>query len=145
MNPKRRIGASNGLHKDAAKRVRRDRPPQPNSEQQQIEAMPVSGERMENEMENIVQRTDAAKWFWPFMLVAAIAAATIIAFPPFPAKATAEEPQFHMSITVSARDPHVADRTPVTIEPLHITVLGKRSPSFIDRLAGFLPQRRQPS
>ena len=97
------------------------------------------------EMENIVQRTDAVKWFWPFMLVAAIAAATIIAFPPFPAKAAAEEPQFRMSITVSARDPDVADRTPVTIEPAHITVLGKRSPSLIDRLAGFLPQRKQPS
>ena len=97
------------------------------------------------EMENIVQRTDAVKWFWPFMLVAALAAATIIAFPPFPAKATAEEPQFRMSITVTARDPHVADRTPVTIVPSHITVLGKRSPSLIDRLAGFLSQRRQPS
>ena len=60
-------------------------------------------------------------------------------------KATAEEPQFRMSITVTARDPHVADRTPVTIVPSHITVLGKRSPSLIDRLAGFLSQRRQPS
>ena len=102
-------------------------------------------DRIENKMENIVQRTDAVKWFWPFMLVAALAAATIIAFPPFPAKAAAEEPQFRMLITVTARDPHVADRTPVTIEPSHITVLGKRPASIIDRLAGFLPQRRQPS
>jgi hypothetical protein len=92
-----------------------------------------------------MQHTDAVKWFWPFMLVAALAAATIIAYPPFAAKATAGEPQFRMLITVTARDPHVADRTPVTIEPSHITVLGKRSPSLIDRLAGFLPRRGQPS
>ena len=34
-----------------------------------------------------------------------------------------------MLITVTARDPHVADRTAVTIEPGHITVIGKRPPS----------------
>ena len=43
------------------------------ADKQKIESMPVSGERMENEMENIVQRTDAVKWFWPFMLDSLIA------------------------------------------------------------------------
>ena len=87
-------------------------------------------------------RTDALKWFWPFMLVAALAGATIIALPPFvPAKATAAEPQFRMLITVKAQQPHVADAIPVTIDPSRIEVNAKRPASIIERLAALLPHR----
>jgi hypothetical protein len=90
-----------------------------------------AGERMESVMQ---QRTDAAKWFWPFMLVAAVAGATIIALPPFPTKsmlstaeaANAVQPQFRMQTTVvGTREPHVADRV-VAIEPYRIQVTAKR-------------------
>ena len=45
-------------------------------------------------METIMQRSEAAKWFWPFVLVAALAAAIVIAFSPFAQmKAPLAEPE----------------------------------------------------
>lgn len=84
-----------------------------------------------------MQRTDAAKWFWPFMLVAAIAAATVIALPnSTPAEATAP-PQFRMVMTVTARPAATETLLPVAIEPYCIEVKGKR-PSILERLAGLM-------
>jgi hypothetical protein len=97
-------------------------------------------------MESSMQRSEAAKWFWPFVLIAALSAAIVIAFSPFvQPKAPLGEPEFRMLVTVTAQAPHVAERTPVTIEPSHIVVVGSRSPSIVDRLVGLLPQRKQSS
>ncbi len=97
-------------------------------------------------MEKIMQRSEAAKWFWPFVLVAALAAAIVIAFSPFAQlKAPLAEPDFRMLVTVTAKQPDVEGRTPVSIEPSHIVVVGRRSPSIVDRLVGLLPQRKQSS
>jgi len=91
-----------------------------------------------------MERTDALKWFWPFMLVAAAAAATIIALPPFPVKANPGEPQFRMQVTVmGARDPHVADRDVVAIEPYRVLVTAKRTPTLLDRVAEHFAQRKR--
>ena len=96
-----------------------------------------------------MQRTDAVKWFWPFMFVAALAAATVIALPPFQAKpllstaeaANIQEPQFRMQTTVvGTREPHVADRV-VAIEPYRIEVTARRL-TLLDRLAGHFGQRK---
>ena len=87
-----------------------------------------------------MQRTDAAKWFWPFMLVAAIAAATVIALPnPVPAEA-AQRPQFRMLVTVTA--PRDASETvlPVAMDRYYIEVKAKR-PSILERLAGLVAPR----
>ena len=93
-----------------------------------------------------MQRTDALKWFWPFMLVATLAAATIIAFPPSaPAKASADEPQFRMVVQVVARMPHVSEATPVTLEPSCIEVKAKRPTPVSARFASGFAQRRQAS
>ena len=93
-----------------------------------------------------MQRSEAAKWFWPFVLIAALSAAIVIAFSPFvQPKAPLGEPEFRMLVTVTAQAPHVAERTPVIIEPSHIVVVGSRSPSIVDRLVGLLPQRKQSS
>ena len=91
-----------------------------------------------------MQRSDALKWFWPFMMVAAVAAATLVALPPFQARANAkaDEPEFRMTMTVTGtRDAHVADRSVVAIEPYHIQVTAKRV-SLLDRLAEHFTQRR---
>jgi hypothetical protein len=102
-------------------------------------------------METVMQRTDAVKWFWPFMLAAVVAAATIIALPPFQTKhvlsgveaATADEPQFRMQLTVTgARESNVADRALFAIEPYPISVTAKRAPTLLERLAGALTQRK---
>jgi hypothetical protein len=106
----------------------------------QTHSRDASGKRMESMM----QRSEAAKWFWPFVLVAALAAAIVIAFSPFvQTKAPLGEPEFRMLVTVTAKQPHVADRIPVSIEPSHIVVVANRSPSILDRLVGLLPQRKQ--
>jgi len=82
-----------------------------------------------------MQRTEAVKWFWPFMLVAALAAATLIALPPFQANgvlSTAEAAsgfplQFRIQTTVvGTRATHVADRA-VALEPYRIQVTAKRA------------------
>jgi hypothetical protein len=100
-------------------------------------------------MESVMQRTDAVKWFWPFMLVAAVAGATIIALPPFQTRsvlstaeaANAVQPQFRMQTTVvGTREPHVADRV-VAIEPYRILVTAKRV-TLLDRLAEHFAQRK---
>jgi len=102
-----------------------------------------SGKRMES----IMQRSEAAKWFWPFVLIATLSAAIVIAFSPFvEPKAPLGEPEFRMLVTVTAQRPHVAERTPVSIEPSHIVVVGSRSSSsIVDRLVGLLPHRKQSS
>jgi len=93
-----------------------------------------------------MQRSEAAKWFWPFVLVAALAAAIVIALSPFfQPKAPLGEPEFRMLVTVTAQQPHVGERTAVSIEPSHIVVVGNRSPSVLDRLVGLLPQRKHSS
>jgi len=87
-----------------------------------------------------MERTNALKWFWPFMFVAALAGATIVALPQF-ATSKESEPQFRMLMTVTAQRPNVgdtmqvADVTPVAIEHYCIEVKAKR-PTFIERLAG---------
>lgn len=92
-----------------------------------------------------MQRTEAAKWFWPFMLVAAFAAAAVIGLSAFvQSKAMSSEPEFRMVVAVTAATPHV-EGTPVTIEPSRIEVVGTRSLSIVDRLAALLPQRKRPS
>ncbi|HUH94000.1 MAG TPA: hypothetical protein VL742_12795 [Casimicrobiaceae bacterium] len=84
-----------------------------------------------------MQRTDAAKWFWPFMLVAALAAATVIALPSWtPAEATAQ-PRFRMLVTVTARPAATETALPVAIDPYCIQVKAKR-PSILERLAGLM-------
>jgi hypothetical protein len=107
----------------------------------------VAGERMENVME----RTDAVKWFWPFMFVATLAAATIVALPQF-ADSKEPEPQFRMLVKVTAQVPHemqalhvsdgiaAADAAPM--ERYCIQVKAKR-PSLMERFAGALSH--QPS
>ena len=47
--------------------------------------------------------------------------------------------------TVTAKQPDVAGRTQVSIEPSHIDVVARRSPSIVDRLVGLLAQRKQSS
>lgn len=90
-----------------------------------------------------MQRTDAVKWFWPFMLVAAVAAATIIALPPFQPKAYADGPQFRTQMTVvGAREPHVADASVVAIQPYSIQVTARRPQTLLDRLAGHFVLRK---
>ncbi|HET9765008.1 MAG: hypothetical protein ACM3OA_13275 [Acidobacteriota bacterium] len=90
-----------------------------------------------------MQRTDAAKWFWPFILVAAIAAATVIALPTSaPAGATAQ-PQFRMLVTVNPRPAATATITPVAIDPYCIEVKAERPPSALGRLAGPVSQHGQ--
>ena len=90
-----------------------------------------------------MQRTEAAKWFWPIMLVAALAAAAVIGLSAFvQSKAMPDEPAFRMVIAVSAQAPHV-EATAVNIEPSRIEVIGTRSPSIVDRLAALLPQRKR--
>ena len=85
-----------------------------------------------------MQRTDAAKWFWPFMLVAAVASATIIALQTFAPAEAAPEPQFRMRVTVTARPSGVTEAVlPAAIQPYCITA---KRPSILDRLAGLLPQ-----
>jgi hypothetical protein len=94
-------------------------------------------------MESIMQRTEAAKWFWPFMLVAALAAAVVIGLSAFvQSKAMSGEPEFRMVVAVSAPTPHV-EGTPVTIEPSRIEVVGTRSRSIVDRLAALLYRRQR--
>jgi len=85
-----------------------------------------------------MQRTDAAKWFWPFMLVAALAAATVIALPTStPAQAT-PQPQFRMLVTVTARPAALTETVlPVALAPYCIQVRAKR-PSILERLAGLM-------
>ncbi|HTS20713.1 MAG TPA: hypothetical protein VMN79_02780 [Casimicrobiaceae bacterium] len=89
-----------------------------------------------------MERTDALKWFWPFMLVAAVAAATIVALPTFTPKATADEPQFRMLVTVTAKPSDVVALTPVMLDPSCIRVLAKRPPSLIERMAGHFSSQR---
>lgn len=109
---------------------------------EQTNSRDAAGERMES----IMQRSEAARWFWPFVLVAALAAAIVIAFSPFAQlKAPLAEPEFRMLVTVTAKQPQVAASTPVSIEPSHIVVVASRSPSIVDRLVGLLPQRKQSS
>ena len=92
-----------------------------------------------------MQRTEAAKWFWPTMLVAALAAVAVIGFSgSVQSRATSVEPAFRMVVSVTAATPHV-ERTAVTIEPSRIEVVGTRSRSIVDRLAALLPQRKRPS
>jgi hypothetical protein len=102
-------------------------------------------------MENVMERTDAVKWFWPFMFVAALAAATIVALPQF-AASKEPEPQFRMLVKVTGKAPratealHVSDGI-ATVEatPMErycIEVKAKR-PSMIERFAGALSH--QPS
>ncbi|HEX8009890.1 MAG TPA: hypothetical protein VF814_02975 [Casimicrobiaceae bacterium] len=92
-----------------------------------------------------MQRSEAAKWFWPFIGVAALAAAIVIGLSFVQPKATTGTPDFRMLVTVTAQRPHVAERTRVTIEPSHIVVIGPRTPSILERLLGLLQQRKQPS
>jgi hypothetical protein len=88
-----------------------------------------------------MERTNALKWFWPFMIVAALAAATIVALPQFAAREASPEPQFRMLVNVTAQRPHfadvmqVSDATSVAADRYCIEVKAKR-PSFIQRLAG---------
>ena len=98
-----------------------------------------------------MERTDAVKWFWPFMFVAALAAATIVALPQF-AGSKEPEPQFRMLVTVTAQAPHATEALHVSdgiaaadaapAERYCIEVKAKR-PSMIERFAGALS--RQPS
>jgi hypothetical protein len=91
-------------------------------------------------MEKIMHRTDAAKWFWPFLGVAALAATIVIGLSAHPqSKAMRGEPDFRMVVEVSAPAPHVEARTAVMIEPSRIEVMGTRSQSIIDRLGALLP------
>ncbi|HZI83111.1 MAG TPA: hypothetical protein VFF44_04305 [Casimicrobiaceae bacterium] len=89
-----------------------------------------------------MQRTDAVKWFWPFMLVASLAAGTIVALPPLAAaKADSAEPRFRMLVTVTARQSDLAEAgLPVAIEPACIVVKAKRPASMLDRFSA-LPKR----
>jgi hypothetical protein len=108
----------------------------------------LAGERMENVME----RTNALKWFWPFMIVAALAAATIVALPQF-AGSKEPEPQFRMLVKVTAPRAHVSDAMQVSdataptdatsTERYCIQVKAKR-PTLIERFADAL-SHRQPS
>ena len=92
-----------------------------------------------------MQRTEAAKWFWPMMFAAALVAAAVIAFSAFvQSKAMSDEPAFRMVIAVSGQMPRV-ERTAVTIEPSRIEVVGTRSPSIVDRVVAWLPQRKRAS
>jgi hypothetical protein len=97
-------------------------------------------------MENVMERTNALKWFWPFMIVAALAAATIVALPQFAGRA-APEPQFRMLVKVTAQQPHVGDAmhvsdvTPAATERYCIQVKAKRL-SIIERLADALSHRQ---
>ena len=92
-----------------------------------------------------MERTNALKWFWPFMIVAALAAATIVALPQFAGRGAPPEPQFRMLVKVTAQKPHVggavhvSDATSEATGRYCIEVKAKR-PSFIQRLAGALSQ-----
>ena len=86
-----------------------------------------------------MQRTDAAKWFWPFLGVAALAATIVIGLSAYvQSKAMRGEPDFRMVVAVSAPAPHVEQRTAVTIEPSRLEVVGTRSPSIVDRVGALL-------
>jgi hypothetical protein len=85
-----------------------------------------------------MQRTDAAKWFWPFMLVAAIAGATVVALPASAPVEVTPQPQFRMVVTVTARPSGLAQTLrPVALDPYRIEVKAKR-PSILERLAGLV-------
>jgi hypothetical protein len=91
-------------------------------------------------MEKIMHRTDAARWFWPFLGVAALAATIVIGLPAYmQSKAMLGEPDFRMVVTVSAPVSHVDGSTKVTIEPSRIEVIGTRAPSIVERLGALLP------
>jgi len=81
------------------------------------------------------------------MIVAALAAATIVALPQFAARELPPEPQFRMLVKVTAQQPHVGDAMHVSdttsgaIERYCIQVKAKR-PSLIERLAGALSHRQ---
>ena len=88
-----------------------------------------------------MERTDALKWFWPFMIVAALAAATIVALPQFAARAASPEPQFRMLVQVTAQRPHVGDAVHVSdaqVDGRYCIEVKAKRPSFIQRLAGVL-------
>jgi hypothetical protein len=94
-------------------------------------------------MENIMQRTEAAKWFWPFVFVAVVAAAIVIGSSALvQAKGASGEPDFRMKISVIAHRADVSERTAVMLEPSHLVVVAARAPSILDQLAGLLPQRK---
>lgn len=87
-----------------------------------------------------MHRNDAAKWFWPFLGVAALAATIVIGLSAYvQSKAMRGEPDFRMVVAVSAQAAHVNERNEVTIEPSRIEVIGTRSPSILDRLGALLP------
>ncbi len=90
-----------------------------------------------------MQRTDALKWFWPFMLVASLAAATIVALSPLAAaKTTWAEPRFRMLVTVTAKQSDLAEvGLPVAIEPSCILVKAKRPATILERFTALLPHR----
>jgi len=99
-----------------------------------------------NAMESVMQRSEAAKWFWPFVLVAALAAAIVIAVSTYvPPKATPGEPELRMLVAVAAAEGRATEPTPVVFEAPRIVVIGHRSPSILDRLEALLPQRKQSS
>jgi hypothetical protein len=90
--------------------------------------------------EKIMHRTDAAKWFWPFLGIAALAATIVIGLSAYAQpKAMRGEPDFRMVVTVSAQAARADEVTEVTIEPSRIDVVGTRSPSIVDRLGALLP------
>ena len=87
-----------------------------------------------------MHRTDAARWFWPFLGVAGLAAAIVIGLSAYvQSQATPGAPDFRMVVAVSATAPQVGERAVVTIEPSRIEIIGKRSPSMVDRLGALLP------
>jgi hypothetical protein len=93
-------------------------------------------------MEKVMHRTDAARWFWPFLGIAALAATIVIGLSAYvQSKAMRGEPDFRMVVAVDASAPHIRGRTAVTIEPSRIEVIGTRSPSFVDRLGAVLPAK----
>jgi len=87
-----------------------------------------------------MHRTDATRWFWPFIGIAALAATIVIGLSAqAQSKAIRGEPDFRMVVTVSAPAPHAEKRTAVAIEPSRIEVVGTRSQSIVDRLGALLP------
>jgi hypothetical protein len=96
-------------------------------------------------MENVMERTNALKWFWPFMIVAALAAATIVALPQFAGRGASPEPQFRMLVKVTAQQPHVGDAmhvSDVTPNDRYCIQVKAKRPSIIERLAGALSHRQ---
>jgi hypothetical protein len=91
-----------------------------------------------------MHRSEAQKWFWPFVGIAAVAAAIVIGLSAFvQSKAMSGEPEFRMVIAVTAQPEHGLQRTSATTEPGHVEVAGTRSPSIIERLAALLPRRER--